>query len=75
VTLQALCFCAKAELAELYVLFVLFHFYPPVTRKRRWRYILDEPHRLMSCFVGGNDAPWDKKYSCTPSQQKLQSEK
>jgi len=19
-----------------------FHFYPPVTRKRRWRYILDE---------------------------------
>jgi len=22
--------------------FVLFHIYPPVTRKRRWRYILDE---------------------------------
>jgi len=23
-------------------LFILFHLYPPVTRKRRWRYILDE---------------------------------
>jgi len=22
--------------------FCLFHLYPPVTRKRRWRYILDE---------------------------------
>jgi len=26
----------------LFCLFVLFHLYPPVTRKRRWRYILDE---------------------------------
>jgi len=30
--------------------FVLFHLYPHVTRKRRWRYILDDnPHPLRSC--------------------------
>jgi len=28
----------------------LLHLYPPVTRKRRWRYILDELQSLRSCL-------------------------
>jgi len=34
---------------ELFEVNFLFHLYPPVTRKRRWRYILDESTPARSC--------------------------
>jgi len=31
--------------------FALFHHYPLVTRKRQWRYILDESAPFSSCLL------------------------
>jgi len=35
----------------------LFHPYPPVTRKRRRHYILDESHPLRSCPFPSRSCP------------------
>jgi len=42
-------FKSSCWLKKRVALICLFRLYPPVTRKRQWRYIWTKPHPLRSC--------------------------